>query len=135
MAQLDAQASDSLTAFLKGWGSLIVAAVALVQPWVIGLWKKFFRPGTIDIHETGTIEVGYSGFGPTIGLRGTLRAVHRDQFVRDIQLAVAKLKDDSKHSGLGYVCSFTLLAASQRHYSALSDRCSVPQFDEALWEA
>src|SRR5438552_10322360 len=98
MTQLDVQTNSGLPGFLKGWGSLIVAVVALIQPWVIALWRRFFRPGTIDIHETGTIEVGYSGFGPTIGLRGTLRAVHRDQFVRDIQVAIAKVKDGSKHS-------------------------------------
>jgi hypothetical protein len=72
--------------------------IALIQPWAIALWRKAFRPGTIDIHEAGTIEVGYSAFGPTIGLRGTLRAVHRDQFVREIALTVVKQKDRSRHT-------------------------------------
>jgi hypothetical protein len=97
MTQLDAQAGSGLTEFLKGWGSLIVATIALVQPWAIGVWRRMFRPGFIDIHETGSIEVGYSAFGPTIGLRGTMRAVHRDQFVRQIDLKVTKLKDGSTH--------------------------------------
>lgn len=98
MIQLDAQTGEGLSGFLKGWGSLIVAAIALVQPWAIALWRKLVRPGTIDIHETGTIEIGYSSYGPTIGLRGTLRAVHRDHFVRNIELTVIKERDGSHHS-------------------------------------
>ena len=82
---------------LKEWGTLAIATIALVQPWLLGLWKTFVRKGMIDIHETGTIEVGYSGFGPTIALYGTLRAINRDQFVQNIELHVIKLKDSSRH--------------------------------------
>jgi len=81
----------------KGLGSLIVAAVALAQPWVIAVWKKFFRAGSVDIYETGLFDVSYGNWGPCIGLRGTLRAVHRDQFVRAIDLTVIKEKDGSTH--------------------------------------
>ena len=77
MTQVGVPGSGGIPEFLKGWGSLIIATVALVQPWMIALWKRFVRPGTIDIHETGTIEIGYSSFGPTIGLRGTLREIGR----------------------------------------------------------
>jgi hypothetical protein len=83
--------------FLKWGGPLIVAVIALGQPWAIALWQRFFRQGTIDIHETGSIEIGYSNFGATIGLNGTLRAVHRDQFVRSVELVLTKLKDSSRH--------------------------------------
>lgn len=84
--------------FLKGWGSLSVATVALVQPWLIGVWRKFYRAGSVDIYETGLLELGYNNFGPAIGLRGTLRAVHRDQFIRNITLTLVKEKDGSTHS-------------------------------------
>lgn len=84
--------------FLKAWGTLIVAVLALIQPWVVGVWKRFFRQGTIDIHETGTVEGGYGSFGPTIGLYGTLGAIYRDQFVRSMDLIVTKQKDSSTHS-------------------------------------
>lgn len=83
--------------FLQTWGSLIVAAIALLQPWIISLWRKVFQQGTIDIHETRTIEVGYSLFGATIGIYGTLRAVRKDSFVQRIELTVTKVKDSSKH--------------------------------------
>jgi hypothetical protein len=84
--------------FLKTWSAHIIAFVALIQPWIIGIWKYFFRQGHIDIYETGAIEIGYSMFGATIGLHGTLRAVHRDKFVRRITLTVIKHKDKSEHN-------------------------------------
>ena len=83
---------------LKAWGLHIVATLALLQPWIIYLWKTFVWTGAVDIYETGAIEVGYSTFGPTVGLNGTLRAVDRDQFVRSIGLTVTKMKDHSIHS-------------------------------------
>lgn len=86
-----------MTEFLKGWGSLIIGTLALSQPWLIKLWERIFRRGLIDIHETGTIEIGYSAFGATIGLHGTLRALYKDQFVRSINLALIKQKDSSRH--------------------------------------
>jgi hypothetical protein len=86
-----------MTQFLKEWGSLIIAIVALIQPWAMSIWRKYIRRGTIDIHETFSIEVGFSSLGATLGLFGTLRAMHKDQFVRSIELVVTKTKDSSKH--------------------------------------
>ncbi len=90
-------AATGLEPFLKGWGSLIIATVALLLPGAIALWKKFFRPGSVDVYESGPIDVSYGPWGPCLGLRGTLRAVHRDQFIRNIQLTVVKEKDNSTH--------------------------------------
>lgn len=80
------------------WGSFAIAVIALVQPWVIALWKRYARSGRIEIYETNLIEVGYSTFGPTVGLLGTLRAVDSDLFVRGIKLEVVRQKDRSNHS-------------------------------------
>jgi hypothetical protein len=80
------------------WASLIVAVIALVQVWVIALWRRFFRRGSLDIHETGLIEVGFSQFGPTIALLGTLRAINHDQFVRRMRLVITRRRDGARHS-------------------------------------
>jgi hypothetical protein len=82
---------------MTSWGSFVVAAVAFLQFWVIEAWRRFFRQGSVDVHETGLIEIGYSGLGPTIGLHGTLRAVHRDVFVRAMELQVIRQRDRSQH--------------------------------------
>lgn len=72
--------------------------MALLQPWIGKLLKHFFRRGSVDIFETGTVEVGYSTFGPTIGLHGTLRARDADAFVRAVRLDVEREKDKAEHS-------------------------------------
>jgi len=89
--------SMNVGSLLKQWAVPIVAILALIQPWIVALYKKFFRQGSIDIYETDTIEVGFSGLGPTIGLYGTLCAMHRDQFVRSVNLTVVRQKDSSTH--------------------------------------
>ena len=84
--------------FLKTWGSLIVALVALVQPWAIGLWKRVFRQGDLEVFESGPVDIGYSPLGATLGLMGTLRAVHKDQFVYKVTITVKRLKDGAQHT-------------------------------------
>jgi len=77
-------------------GPWIISAVALIQVWIIALFRKL-RKSTIAIYESGNIELGYSTFGPTIGLWGTLRALHKDAFVKRIYLQVTRLRDSSTH--------------------------------------
>jgi hypothetical protein len=86
-----------MTEFLKSYGTLILAIYGIVQIWLIALWRRFFRQGEISIYETGAIEVGYSGFGPTVGLYGTLRAINKDVFARTIDLLIIRNKDKSQH--------------------------------------
>lgn len=74
------------------------AGVAIVQPWVIGLWKRYLRRGTITPYVTGFIELGFSEYGPTIGIDGTLRALHKDVFVKAIEVLLTKHRDQSKHT-------------------------------------
>ena len=95
--EVQSNLSMNVGSLLKQWVVPIVAILALIQPWIVALYKKFFRQGTIDIYETDTIEVGFSGLGPTIGLYGTLSAIHRDQFVRSVNLTVVRQKDSSTH--------------------------------------
>jgi hypothetical protein len=61
--------------------TLAIAVTALALPWLVALWKRLFRPGTIDIYESGALEVGYSGVGAAIGVGGTLRSRDHDMFI------------------------------------------------------
>lgn len=83
--------------FIRSYGTLILAVYGIVQVWIIALWKKFIRQGKINIYETGNIEIGYSTFGPTIGLNGTLRAMGKDIFVKSMDLLVIREKDKAQH--------------------------------------
>jgi hypothetical protein len=77
------------------WMSFVIAVVALVQPWIRGIGRKLF--GNIEIYETGAIEIGYGGFGGTVGLHGTLRAKWCDFFVSSSFAKVERLADHSQH--------------------------------------
>jgi len=83
--------------FITKHGVLIVAVLGLVQPWLLAMWRKFFRKGKVDIFSSGPIEIGYSTFGPTIGLNGTFRCINQALFVNSINLEVIKQKDGSRH--------------------------------------
>src|ERR1700682_2947402 len=80
------------------YATLTIAVVALLQPWAVLAWKQFFRPGAIDIFETGVIEVGFSGYGPTLGLVGTLRARDRGLFIRSASIEVERETDHARHN-------------------------------------
>jgi len=84
--------------FIEKFGALIIALIALIQPWVISLWKRYFRPGRIDFFKTGKIEIGFSSFASTIGINGTLKGYNKDLFISNIHLHLIKKKDSSQHT-------------------------------------
>lgn len=84
--------------FLKSYGTLILAIYGIVQVWFIALWKKYARKSEGTLYETGSIEIGYSSYGPTIGLNGTLRALNKDVFISSIGLLIVREKDKAEHS-------------------------------------
>lgn len=84
--------------FLKQHWTSIVATLALIQPWLIGLYNKILKKGKVDIYPSGNIEIGFSEFGPTIAIQGTLLATNRDVFINNIQLKIRKLKNNEEHS-------------------------------------
>jgi hypothetical protein len=80
------------------WLTAVVAVVALIQPWLFALWKKFLRRPSIEVYETGNIEAGFSNFGSTIGLLGTFRAIHREVFVESATVTVVRKADKAETS-------------------------------------
>lgn len=90
-----AAAQFSWQEFFRHWlVADVIALIALVQPYIYWGWKRYFRKGRIDVHETAKVEVGYSTYGSTIAVLGTLRAVHEDQFVRSIELVLTRIRDN-----------------------------------------
>lgn len=92
------QESFNLALFLKDYGGHLLGILALVQVWLIAVWKRFFTRGRLDVHPTAAIEVGFSNFGPTIALLGTLRAQNHDVFVRRMRVQVVRLRDQAQHT-------------------------------------
>jgi hypothetical protein len=82
---------------LQHWAE-IVATVALIQPWIYWLWRKYLRRGAIEIYESYSPQLGFSFYGPIVTLYGTLRASSREQFISHIGLNVIREKDSARHT-------------------------------------
>jgi hypothetical protein len=82
-----------ITTFIQTYGALILAIYAIVQVWAIAFWKKFIWKGKLTIFETGWIDLGFGGFGPTITLTGTFRAQRKDMFVRKVDIHLTRELD------------------------------------------
>jgi hypothetical protein len=82
-------------------GPWILGFVALVQVWIIALFKKL-RKGKVEIYETGLIEVGYADLGPSLALLGTLRCLEKDVFIKRMSVQVIRTKDGARHNFIWY---------------------------------
>jgi hypothetical protein len=90
------QADPGVFGSVRELGPWVLSMAALLQVWAIAAWKKF-RRGRLAIFESGVIEVGYGSFGPSISLVGTLQALDKDVFVKDMRLRVVKKRDSATH--------------------------------------
>lgn len=73
----------------------VIALGALLRPDIERLVRR--RRAHIDMHLAGRLEVGFSTFGATIGLQGTLQAVGVDGFVSYSRLTVERVADNLRH--------------------------------------
>lgn len=119
---MDASASSGL--YWPDWLTAVVAVVALAQVWVIALWQKFFRRGKLEIHESRLIEIGYSNFGPTIRLLGTLRALHREAFVTRMVIDVVRKLDSARMSFDWRARCSTSFTSGQPEQTTMQVACS-----------
>ena len=89
--------SNSQNNFIKDYGALIIAVIALIQPWLIFFYRLLFRRPRVRLYPSNIIEVGYNDFGPTIGLYGTLVSLHQNCFIDSIALLIRREKDKAEH--------------------------------------
>lgn len=75
--------------FLKDYVPIAISLIALIQVWIIALWKRFISKGSADIHKAANLEVGFSSLGPTVGMFGTIRAINKDIFVQKITVKIS----------------------------------------------
>ncbi|MES1147237.1 MAG: hypothetical protein ABUL49_00640 [bacterium] len=73
----------------------LVAVVALAQPWLIALYKKW-RKTKVRVDLRGLPEIGFSGFGNTLGIIGVIHCGAGSVFVRDMKIKVCRTEDDAK---------------------------------------
>ena len=75
---------------------------------------KFFKKEHLRNHLLGSIEIGYTQYGPTIGLSGTLTTVEKVVFINNITILVKRLSD-------GATSQFNWFAFRPHRFSANRD--------------
>jgi hypothetical protein len=103
----------TIAEFIDTYLAHLVAVIALVQVWALAAWKRWIVKGRIEFHPAANIEVGFSSFGSTVALPGTLRAVKKEVFVSDMGVTITRLQDQAKHT-------FTWRAFRSNTFSAAS---------------
>lgn len=93
---MEDQATDWIVK-LKELGPWILGFIALIQVWLIAAWKRL-RKGSIEIYESGSIEIGYGDLGPSVALTGTLRCLEKDVFIKNINVEIVRKKDGARHN-------------------------------------
>jgi len=83
--------------WIKDWATPIIAVIALIQPYLILMVRKLFRPGRLATYPSGQVSVGYAMVGPNLGLSGTIRSFNREMFVHSIDVILKKVRDSSTH--------------------------------------
>lgn len=74
---------------------LLVAVAALLRP----EFTKFIQTqrSNVELFFSARTEVGFSDFGPTFAVIGTLRASGCDQMIRRISLTIVRISDNATH--------------------------------------
>lgn len=75
--------------------SALIALIALFRPEISTILRGWLN--RIEYFPLNKVEIGFSTFGPTIGLVGTLRGAPNDQFVKSVSLVLVRDKDRSTH--------------------------------------
>ena len=74
----------------------ILAVIALVQPWVIAAWKKFFKPLKVTFIPTAKIKLFYNRSGAYIYLGGVIEAKNRPAVIKNISVKVIRQSDKAE---------------------------------------
>ncbi len=74
----------------------ILAVMALIQPWIIAAWKKFFKPFEITFIPSAKIKLYYNRSGAYIYLGGVIEAKNRPAVIKNISAKVIRQSDKAE---------------------------------------
>lgn len=95
---MDNSPQNLSSTFIKDYGTLIIAVYGVIQLWLLGIFRWLFRRRRVDLYTAEVAEVGYSNFGPTLGLYGTITTIHKDSFISNISLVVIRERDRAQYN-------------------------------------
>lgn len=73
-----------------------IALIALVQPWIISLWKCFFRKLKVSFLPTSSIKLFYNRSGAYIDLDGVIKAENKAAIIEKISVKVIRQTDKAE---------------------------------------
>ena len=78
-------------------GTAVIALIALFRPEISRLFQHY--RATIDVHPAAAsrLEIGFSNYGPTVGLQGTLRAIGDNSFITTAKVTIERVADHLRH--------------------------------------
>lgn len=89
------QLENILSAEVAQWAVAIISLLALVRPELEALYKRFVTE--VVLHPRDRLEIGFSGYGPSVGITGSIQSVSNDSLIRDINLKLVRLSDNKTH--------------------------------------
>lgn len=78
------------------WFATVLAAGAWI-PWLVILWFRFFRKGSIEFHGKFPAHLGHTPWGSVVILEGVVRSISTNMFLTEVTLTIARRKDRSTH--------------------------------------
>lgn len=73
-----------------------IAVVALLQPWIIKLWDRFFRKIRVTFIPSSKIKLYYNKSGAYVNLGGVIEAKNKAAVVKDVSIKVIRQKDKAE---------------------------------------
>lgn len=74
----------------------LIAILALLQPWIIKLWDRFFRKICLNFIPSAKIKLYYNRSGAYIYLGGVIESKNKAVVVKDIIVKVIRKKDKAE---------------------------------------
>ena len=73
-----------------------IAILALLQPWIIKLWDRFFKKIHVNFIPTAKIKLYYNRSGAYVYLGGVIESKNKAAIVKDIAVKVIRKKDKAE---------------------------------------
>lgn len=74
----------------------IIAILALLQPWIIKFWERFFRKIQVNFIPSAKIKLYYNRSGAYVYLGGVIEAKNKVAVIKDIAVKVVRKKDKAE---------------------------------------
>lgn len=76
--------------------TIIIAIIALVQPWAIALCRKFFSKAEVSFIPSAKIKLYYNRSGAYIYLGGVIESKHKSTIVKNISVKLIRQNDKAE---------------------------------------